>query len=177
MAVLSSAVSALSTFYQDSLIRSMPSRSTFDHSFDGETADHRRIRLQEVRINLPHPDNSYSFEDNFLRMTFGVRGTIRSEPHHLARTDQLLILLLTTSRTARRQRATRRVIARQLSTSTGWVNAFIHCTEELTRLCWRCSRTSTPPAEVSIASSARRIAELLMGFGHRVYKNATHARW
>jgi len=73
MPVLSSAVSALSTFYQDSL-----------DPFDAEQVDLSTIRLmaklptiaayaykKSVGQPLLYPDNSQSYVDNFLRMTFG----------------------------------------------------------------------------------------------------------
>ena len=74
MAVLSSAVSALSTFYQDSL----------------DPFDERQVQISTIRLlaKVPtiaayahkkavgqpfmYPENSLGFIDNFLRMTFGV---------------------------------------------------------------------------------------------------------
>jgi citrate synthase len=74
MAVLSSAVSALSTFYQDSL-----------DPFDDRQVEISTIRLlakvptiaayaHKKAVGQPfmYPDNSLGFIDNFLRMTFGV---------------------------------------------------------------------------------------------------------
>ncbi len=74
MPVLSSAVSALSTFYQDSL-----------DPFDPRQVEISTIRLlakmptiaayaYKKSIGQPYlyPDNSLGFVDNFLRMTFGV---------------------------------------------------------------------------------------------------------
>ena len=74
MPVLSSAVSALSTFYQDAL-----------DPFDPEQVEISTIRLlakvptlaayaykKSVGQPFMYPDNSLGFIDNFLRMTFGV---------------------------------------------------------------------------------------------------------
>lgn len=74
MAVLSSAVSALSTFYQDSL-----------DPFDEHQVEVATIRLlakvptiaayaykKSMGQPFMYPDNSLGFIDNFLRMTFGV---------------------------------------------------------------------------------------------------------
>ena len=74
MAVLSSAVSALSTFYQDSL-----------DPFDPEHVESSTIRLlakmptiaayaHKKSVGQPflYPDNTLGYVDNFLRMTFGV---------------------------------------------------------------------------------------------------------
>jgi len=74
MAVLSSAVTALSTFYQDAL-----------DPTDPEHVDISGIRLmakvptiaayaykRSVGQPLPYPDNSLDYVENFLRMTFGL---------------------------------------------------------------------------------------------------------
>ncbi|WP_030171630.1 citrate synthase [Spirillospora albida] len=74
MAVLSSAVSALSTFYQDSL-----------DPFDPEQVDQSSIRLiaklptiaayaykTSTGQPLLYPDNSLGYVENFLRMSFGL---------------------------------------------------------------------------------------------------------
>jgi len=74
MPVLSSAVSALSTFYQDSL-----------EPFDPEHVEQSTIRLlaklptiaayaykKSVGQPFLYPDNSLGYVENFLRMTFGV---------------------------------------------------------------------------------------------------------
>jgi citrate synthase len=74
MAVLSSAVSALSTFYQDSL-----------NPFDTEQVELCTVRLlaklptiasyaYKTAAGLPllYPDNSLGYVENFLRMTFGL---------------------------------------------------------------------------------------------------------
>ena len=74
MAVLSSAVSALSTFYQDSL-----------DPFDPDHVEASTIRLlakmptiaayaHKKSVGQPflYPDNQLGYVDNFLRMTFGV---------------------------------------------------------------------------------------------------------
>jgi citrate synthase len=77
MAVLSSAVSALSTFYQDSL-----------NPFDEEQVEISSIRLlakvptiasyafkKTMGQPMLYPDNSLGYVENFLRMTFGVPAT------------------------------------------------------------------------------------------------------
>src|SRR5213082_70189 len=74
MPVLASAVSALSTFYQDSL-----------DPFDAEHVEQSTIRLlaklptiaayaykKSVGQPLLYPDNSLGYVENFLRMTFGL---------------------------------------------------------------------------------------------------------
>src|SRR5947209_3257879 len=74
MPVLSSAVSALSTFYQDTL-----------DPFDDEQVEQSTVRLlaklptiaayafkKAVGLPLLYPDNSLGYVENFLRMCFGV---------------------------------------------------------------------------------------------------------
>lgn len=74
MAVLSSAVTAVSTFYQDAL-----------DPLDDEQVDISAIRLmaklptiaayaykKSIGHPLPYPDNSLDYVDNFLRLTFGL---------------------------------------------------------------------------------------------------------
>ncbi|MFC8616396.1 citrate synthase [Micromonospora purpureochromogenes] len=74
MAVLSSAVSAISTFYQDSL-----------DPFDSDHVEMSTVRLmakvptiasyaykKSIGQPLLYPDNSLGYVENFLRMTFGV---------------------------------------------------------------------------------------------------------
>jgi citrate synthase len=95
MPVLSSAVSALSTFYQDSL-----------DPFDAEQVEMSTIRLMaklptiaayayKKSIGQPflYPDNSLSLVENFLRMTFGFPAEPYDfDPIMVKALDQLLIL-------------------------------------------------------------------------------------
>jgi citrate synthase len=95
MAVLSSAVSALSTFYQDSL-------DPFDH-------DHVEISTVRLMAKLPtiasyahkksigqpllYPDNSLGYVEDFLRMTFGVPTTAYQVDPVVARVLDMLFIL------------------------------------------------------------------------------------
>src|SRR6185312_10475711 len=95
MAVLSSAVSALSTFYQDSL-----------DPFDPEHVEISTVRLMakvptiasyayKKSIGQPmlYPDNSLGYVENFLRMTFGVPATpYEIDPVMVKVLDMLLLL-------------------------------------------------------------------------------------
>ncbi len=95
MPVLSSAVSALSTFYQDSL-----------DPFDPEQVDISTIRLlaklptiasyaYKKSIGQPflYPDNALGYVENFLRMTFGVPATAYTvDPVFVKVLDMLFIL-------------------------------------------------------------------------------------
>ena len=95
MPVLSSAVSALSTFYQDSL-----------DPFDPEQVEISTIRLMakvptlaayayKKSVGQPYmyPDNSLGFIDNFLRMTFGVPAEPYEVDPVVSRTLNMLLLL------------------------------------------------------------------------------------
>jgi len=95
MPVLSSAVSALSTFYQDSL-----------DPFDAEQVDLSTVRLMaklptiaayayKKSMGQPflYPDNSLSLVENFMRMTFGFPAEPYDlDPIKVKALDQLLIL-------------------------------------------------------------------------------------
>ncbi len=95
MAVLSSAVSALSTFYQDSL-----------DPFDREHVDLSTVRLmaklptiasyafkKAVGQPLLYPDNSMGYVDNFLRMTFGVPAAPYEVNETMSRVLDMLFVL------------------------------------------------------------------------------------
>ena len=95
MGVLSSAVSALSTFYQDSL-----------DPFDPEHVEISTVRLMaklptiaayayKHAIGQPtlYPDNSLDYVENFLRMTFGVPAQDYEVDPVMAKTLDMLFLL------------------------------------------------------------------------------------
>jgi citrate synthase len=95
MAVLSSAVSALSTFYQDSL-----------DPFDEAHVEISTVRLlaklptiasyaHKTAVGQPllYPDNSLGYVEDFLRMTFGVPSAPYEVDPVLARALELLFIL------------------------------------------------------------------------------------
>ena len=95
MAVLSSAVSALSTFYQDSL-----------DPFDAKHVELSTIRLMaklptiaayayKKSVGQPflYPDNSLNYVENFLRMTFGVPPVAYEVHPTMARVLDMLFVL------------------------------------------------------------------------------------
>jgi citrate synthase len=95
MPVLSSAVSALSTFYQDSL-----------DPFDADQVEISTIRLlaklptiasyaHKRSIGQPflYPDNALGYVENFLRMTFGVPATAYTVDPVLAKVLDMLFVL------------------------------------------------------------------------------------
>ncbi len=95
MAVLNSAVSALSTFYQDSL-----------DPFDADQVELSTIRLlakvptiaataYKKAVGQPalYPDNSIGYVENFLRMTFGVPAESYDVNPVMARALDMLFIL------------------------------------------------------------------------------------
>ncbi|HEX3705144.1 MAG TPA: citrate synthase [Mycobacteriales bacterium] len=95
MAVLNSAVSALSTFYQDSL-----------DPFDADQVEVSTIRLlakvptiaaaaYKKAVGQPavYPDNSIGYVENFLRMTFGVPAESYDVNPVMARALDMLFIL------------------------------------------------------------------------------------
>ncbi|HWG99467.1 MAG TPA: citrate synthase [Pilimelia sp.] len=95
MAVLSAAVSALSTFYQDSL-----------DPFDPEHVEISTVRLiaklptiasyaykKSIGQPMLYPDNSHDYVSNFLRLTFAVPATEYEVDPVVARVLDMLLLL------------------------------------------------------------------------------------
>jgi len=159
MAVLSSAVTALSTFYQDAL-----------DPLDPEQVEISGIRLmaklptiaayaykRSIGHPLPYPDNSLDYVENFMRMTFGLP-TLQYD------VDPKVAKILTcsssctptTSRTAPRRpcgssarpRRTSSPRSRPASTPSP-----ARCTAAPTRRCSRCSSRSARTAATSPRSS------------------------
>ncbi|GIF15947.1 citrate synthase [Actinoplanes teichomyceticus] len=95
MAVLSSAVTALSTFYQDAL-----------DPLDDEQVDISAIRLmaklptiaayaykKSIGHPLPYPDNSLDYVENFLRLTFGLPTVAYDADPKVAKILDMLFIL------------------------------------------------------------------------------------
>ncbi|HEU4422196.1 MAG TPA: citrate synthase [Pilimelia sp.] len=95
MAVLSAAVNALSTFYQDSL-----------NPFDADQVEISSVRLiaklptiasyaykKSIGQPMLYPDNSMDYVPNFLRMTFGVPATEYEVDEVFARVLDMLLVL------------------------------------------------------------------------------------
>ena len=183
MPVLSSAVSALSTFYQDSL-----------DPFNADDVELSTVRLlaklptiaayaYKKSIGQPflYPDNSLGLVENFLRMTFGFPAEpYEVDPDFVKALDLLLILhadheqncststvrLVGSSQAnlfaehlGRHQRAVRPAARRGQPGGAG------DAAEDPAA---RRTATSRPS---SSGSRTRRQGARLMGFGHRVYKN------
>ena len=181
MAVLSSAVSALSTFYQDSL-----------DPFDPRQVEISTIRLMakvptiaayahKKAVGQPflYPDNALGFVDNFLRMTFGVP----AEPYEvnpvLSRAlNQLLLLHADHEQNC--STSTVRLVGSSHANLFASVSAGINALfgplhgganqavmEMLTQIHASGGGVNTFIRQVK----DRQDGVKLMGFGHRVYKN------
>ena len=181
MPVLSSSVSALSTFYQDSL-----------DPFDPEQVEISTIRLmakvptlaayaykKSVGQPFMYPDNSLGFIDNFLRMTFGVPAEPYEVDPVVSRTLNML-LLLHADHEQNCSTSTVRLVgsshANLFASISAGINALfgpLHgganqaVLEMLEQIHMSGGGVNTFIRQVK----DRQDGVKLMGFGHRVYKN------
>ncbi len=181
MPVLSSAVSALSTFYQDSL-----------DPFDQEQVEISTIRLlakmptiaayaYKKSIGQPYlyPDNSLGLVENFLRMTFGVPAEeYVANPVIVRALDQLFILHgdheqnCSTSTVRLVGSAHANLFA---SVSAGIMALFgpLHggANQAVLEMLGEIHASGEGVDAFIAKVKAREDGVKLMGFGHRVYKN------
>ncbi|MBC7308943.1 MAG: citrate synthase [Tetrasphaera sp.] len=181
MPVLSSAVSALSTFYQDSL-----------DPFDSEQVEISTIRLlaklptiaayaykKSIGQPLQYPDNSLSYPESFLKMTFGVPAEPYEVDHELAKALDLL-LILHADHEQNCSTSTVRLVGSSHANLFASVSAGINALfgplhgganqavlEMLERIQGADYDVDTFMKKVKDKEDGVR----LMGFGHRVYKN------
>lgn len=182
MAVLSSAVSALSTFYQDSL-----------NPFDQEHVEISTIRLMakvptiasyayKKAIGQPmlYPDNSLGYVENFLRMTFGVPATpYEIDPVAVKVLDMLLLLHADHEQNC--STSTVRLVgssqANLFASVSAGVNALfgpLHggANQAVLEMLQLIHNDGGDVAKfVSKVKDKKDSSTRLMGFGHRVYKN------
>ncbi len=183
MPVLSSAVSALSTFYQDSL-------DPFDH----DAVELSTVRLlakvptiaayaYKKSIGQPflYPDNSLGLVENFLRMTFGFPAEpYEIDPAFAKALDTLLILHADHEQNC--STSTVRMVgsshANLFASISAGINALfgpLHgganqaVLEMLQRI--RDEENGNVDAYVDRVKNKDDKGARLMGFGHRVYKN------
>ncbi|MFC8849806.1 MULTISPECIES: citrate synthase [unclassified Micromonospora] len=181
MAVLSSAVSAISTFYQDSL-----------DPFDSDHVEMSTVRLmakvptiasyaykKSIGQPLLYPDNSLGYVENFLRMTFGVPAEPYEVDPVMAKVlDMLFILHADHEQNC--STSTVRLVgssnANLFASVSAGVNALfgpLHGGANQAVL----EMLETIQADGGdVASFVRKVKDKrdgvkLMGFGHRVYKN------
>ena len=181
MAVLSAGVSALSTFYQDSL-----------DPFDADDVELSTIRLmaklptiaayahkKAVGQPLLYPDNSLGYVENFLRLTFGVPATPYEVDPVVAKTLDMLFLLHADHEQNCSTSAVRLVGSSQtnmftsISAGVGALSGPLHggantaVLEMLQRI-----HESGDDIDTFVEKVKKKEPGIkLMGFGHRVYKN------
>jgi len=181
MPVLSAAVSALSTFYQDYL-----------DPFDPEQVEISTVRLlakvptiasyaykKSIGQPLLYPDNTLDYVSDFLRMTFGVPTTPYEVDPVFARVlDMLLVLHADHEQNC--STATVRMVgsanANLFASVSAGVNALfgpLHGgANEAVLEMLEDIRTSGDDVEAFVRRVKNREDGIrLMGFGHRVYKN------
>ncbi len=181
MAVLSSAVSALSTFYQDSL-----------DPFDKDQVEISTVRLlakvptiasyaYKKAIGQPmlYPDNSLGLVENFLRMTFGVPATpYHIDPVHARVLDMLFVLHADHEQNC--STATVRMVgsshANLFASVSAGVNALFGPLHGGANQAVLEMLEQIHAEGGDVESFVRRVKNReggvrLMGFGHRVYKN------
>ncbi|AMM33398.1 type II citrate synthase [Sinomonas atrocyanea] len=181
MPVLSSAVSALSTFYQDSL-----------DPFNEEQVELSTIRLmaklpviaayahkKSIGQPLLYPDNSMNLVENFLRLSFGLP----AEPYEL---DPLvvkaldLLLVLHADHEQNCSTSTVRLVgsanANMFASVSAGINALfgpLHggANEAVLNMLRRIQADGIKPEDFMEKVKNKEDGVRLMGFGHRVYKN------
>ena len=181
MAVLSSAVSALSTFYQDSL-----------DPFDEEHVEISTIRLlakvptiaayaYKKSIGQPflYPDNTLDYTDNFLRLVFGVPAEQYEPDPVVARTLDMLFLLHAdheqncSTSTVRMVGSSHANLFASVSAGVNALFGPLHGGANQAVLeMLESIHTSGEDVETFVARVKNKEAGArLMGFGHRVYRS------
>ncbi|MDT4987207.1 MAG: citrate synthase [Micromonosporaceae bacterium] len=181
MPVLSSAVSALSTFYQDSL-----------DPFDPDQVDRSTVRLlakvptiasyaykKSIGQPLLYPDNSLGYVDNFLRMTFGVP-TIPYEVDPVMSRVLDMLFILHADHEQNCSTSTVRLVgsshANLFASVSAGVNALfgpLHggANQAVLEMLEAIHRSGDDVDGFVRRVKGREKGVKLMGFGHRVYKN------
>jgi citrate synthase len=181
MAVLSSAVSALSTFYQDSL-----------DPFDRDHVEMSTVRLmakvptiasyahkKSIGQPLLYPDNRLGYVEDFLRMTFGVPAQeYEVDPVHAKALDLLFVLHADHEQNC--STSTVRLVgssqANLFASVSAGVNALfgpLHggANQSVQEMLAEIHRTGGDVDAFVRKVKNKEAGVRLMGFGHRVYKN------
>ncbi|WCN84273.1 citrate synthase [Micromonospora sp. LH3U1] len=181
MAVLSSAVSALSTFYQDSL-----------DPFDSEHVEISTVRLmakvptiasyaykKSIGQPLLYPDNSLGYVDNLLRMTFGVP----AEPYEVDPVMSKVLDMLFVLHADHEQNCSTSTVrlvgssnANLFASVSAGVNALFGPLHGGANQAVLEMLQQINAGDDDVRSFVRKVKDKqdgvkLMGFGHRVYKN------
>ncbi|KAD4060428.1 citrate synthase [Arthrobacter yangruifuii] len=181
MPVLSSAVSALSTFYQDSL-----------DPFDEEQVELSTVRLMaklpviaayahKKSIGQPmlYPDNSMNLVENFMRLSFGLPAEpYEMDPDLVKALDLLLILHADHEQNC--STSTVRLVGSSNANMFASVSAGISAlfgplhggaNEAVLNMLRDIQSTGMAPETFMEKVKNKEDGVKLMGFGHRVYKN------
>ena len=181
MPVLSSAVSALSTWYQDSLDPS-----------DNEQVERSTLRLlaklpvlaayahkKSIGQALLYPDNSMNMVENFLRLCFGTAAEpYELDPEMVKALDLLLILHADHEQNC--STSTVRLVGSSDANLFASVSAGIHAlsgpahggaNEAVLRMLRDIKAQGIAPETFMEKVKNKEDGVRLMGFGHRVYKN------
>src|SRR6478735_2003408 len=181
MAVLSSAVSALSTYYED--------------SSDPHDLDDVELTMVRLLAKLPviaayahkksigqaflYPDNSLSFVDNFLRLNFGnMAEPYAIDPVLSKALDRLLILhedheQNASTSTVRLVGSTGANLYASISAGIQALSGPLHggANEAVLQMLARIQDSGEGVAKLVERVKRKEDGVKLMGFGHRVYKN------
>ena len=181
MSVLSSAVSALSTYYED--------------SSDPHDLDHVELTMVRLLAKLPviaayahkksigqaflYPDNSLSFVDNFLRLNFGnMAEPYVIDPVLAKALDRLLILhedheQNASTSTVRLVGSTGANLYASISAGIQALSGPLHggANEAVLQMLARIQDSGEGVAKFVERVKRKEDGVKLMGFGHRVYKN------
>ncbi|NUT31896.1 MAG: citrate synthase [Hamadaea sp.] len=181
MPVLSSAVTALSTFYQDSL-----------DPFDQEHVEISTIRLlakvptiasyaykKSIGQPLLYPDNSLGYVENFLRMTFGVPAASYDVDPVLARTLDMLLILHAdheqncSTSTVRLAGSAQANLFTSISAGVNALSGPLHggANEAVLEMLGDIQADGGDVEAFVRKVKNKEDGVRLMGFGHRVYKN------
>ena len=181
MAVLSSAVTALSTFYQDAL-----------DPTDAEQVEISSIRLmaklptiaayaykRSIGHPLPYPDNSLDYVENFLRMTFGLPTVQYDVDPRIAKILDMLFVLHAdheqncSTSTVRLVGSSQANLYASVSAGVNALSGPLHGGANAAVL-QMLEQIRADGGDVDTFVSRVKNREKgvkLMGFGHRVYKN------
>ena len=181
MSVLSAAVSALSTYYEDDL-----------DPHDPEAVELNTIRLlaklpviaayahkKAIGQAFLYPDNSLSFVENFLKLNFGVLSEIyQVDPVLVTALDRLLILHEDHEQNA--STSTVRMVGSTQANLFASISAGIHAlsgplhggaNEAVLQMLGEIQESGQGVKRFVERVKNKEDGVKLMGFGHRVYKN------
>jgi citrate synthase len=181
MSVLSAAVSALSTFYQDSL-----------DPFDKDQVEISTVRLlaklptiasyaykKSIGQPMLYPDNSLAYVDNFLRMTFGVPATSYEIDPVIAKALDLLLVLHAdheqncSTSTVRLVGSAHASLFASVSSGINALSGPLHggANEAVLQMLGEIRADGGDVKRFVQRVKDKEDGVRLMGFGHRVYKN------